>query len=141
MKLKFLLIISILFLTSCHSVSQEIYNQSSKEDKILYIRHRPGGKLYPDEPINIFKNNTLIATIKLKQDMRTLRIIYSHGNTYDLWKYYDYSGIDKITQSKEEDTIRIYHWESAIAGLFKTKNYVTEFNINLKNKKKFRLKK
>ncbi len=134
-----LLPIFVLCLASCHSISQKIYSQNTKEDKILYFKKQ--GKLYPDDPIDIFKNNKLIATIKLGDDKHTLKIIYSKGSVYKLWKYYDYSGIDKITQSKDENIIRIYYWESVIAGLFQTKDYVTEFYIDSKDKRTFRLKK
>ena len=134
-----LLPILVLCLASCQSISQKIYSQNTKEDKILYLKKQ--GKLYPDEPIDIFKNNKLIATIKPGEDKYTLEIIYSKGSVYKLWKYYDYSGIDKITQSKDENIIRIYYWESVIAGLFQPKDYVTKFYIDSKDKKTFRLKK
>lgn len=130
-------------LASCKDVSTEVYGQTTKDDKILYQNEKSG--LYPKKPINIFKSNKKVAVIELEDksvtyDKGILIIKFLDGASFRLWRYYDYRGIDKITQSNDEDVIRIYHWESFFAGLFETKNYITEFNIDSKSKKTFRLK-
>lgn len=146
MKLRIIghLIFCILILASCRSVSNEVYSQTTKDDKILYQNEKSG--LYPKEPLNILKNNKKVAVIELEDknvtyDKGILIIKFLDGTSFRLWRYYDYRGIDKITQSKDEDVVRIYHWESFFAGLFKRKDYITEFNINSKSNNTFRLKK
>jgi hypothetical protein len=97
-------------------------------------------KMVPTEPINIFKDDKLIATIKLGDDEMTLFIDFHNGETHKLWKYYNYSCVDRIYQSNDETIIHLFYWEALIAALFSKKEYVTEFNLITKDKKTYRLK-
>ncbi len=96
--------------------------------------------MVPTEPINIFKDNKLIATIKLGDDEMTLFVDFHNGEIHKLWKYYDYSGVDRIYQNNDGTIIHLFYWEALIAALFPKKEYVTEFNLITKDKKTYRLK-
>ena len=140
-RIYFLIIISLLFLcSSCQSISKETYTQNMKSDKILYDKaQEKDKKIFPSKTINIYNGQELIGTISLGKEQVSLYFVSKNGTAKELWRYYDYRGVDKITQSSDSYIIRIYYWESLIAGLFGTKEYVMEFYINSMSKKFYRL--
>lgn len=138
MKKYFIIVLISLFISSCTSVPKNEYVEKMKDNKMIYEKIE--NKMIPTEPINIFNNNKLIATINLGDDGMTLFIDFHNGEIHKLWKYYDYSGVDRIYQSNDETIIHLFYWEALIAALFPKKEYVTEFNLITKDKKTYRLK-
>jgi hypothetical protein len=58
------------------------------------------------------------------------------GRQKRLWRYFDYSDISKITQSKDGEIIRLYHWYTLIIS----REYVTEFNVRTFSLKTYSIK-
>jgi hypothetical protein len=106
---------------------------AKKDAKILYEWKDPKDEV---ESYEVFIGEEKIGQISsLSKPFRVVFVSVS-GRQKKLWDYADYSGISKITQSKDGEIVRLYHWYTLIIS----REYVTEFNVRTFSLKTYSIK-
>jgi hypothetical protein len=120
--------LTVLSVLCCACISLPFGKERIKRaqtDTVLYRWIVPGSYNihHLGKPINIDINGKNVGQIQESNNM--LWFISEKSEKVLLWSYSDYSNLEALAQSKDELTLRLYHFHGLIFNNF----YVTEFSI------------
>ncbi len=122
------------------SIKREDLIKLIEKERLLYSWDDPHQTI--TEPIEIYIGNESIGKIYtiLEQGSVGAVLIFEYNANNEkvrLCEESDFSSLDKITQSVDSKVLRVYYYE----GIFTTRRYVLLFDIQSREKKRFKLPK